>query len=364
MGFYIKKSVSVGPLRFNLSKSGVGISAGFKGFRIGTGPRGNYVHMGRGGLYYRATLSSPSASHQSRSRPRPLRPDQTQELGLVPMTDIASAEAQSIVDSSSADLVAEMNAKRKMILIWPFVFGVGLIATLILLESSAPQWAAPAAAILTVALTLVASFKDRLRKTTVLLYELDTDVEKHYEALHNAFRALAHAGGRWHISARGDVSDWKRNAGAAYLLKRSSIAITTDNPPFVKSNITAPAVPVGRHTLYFFPDKLLIFEPNGVGAVSYENLRVCASSTRFIESGSVPRDAQIVDRTWKYVNKNGGPDRRFNDNREIPIALYEEIAFTSTTGLNERIQVSKTGLGGGLDATIKRLAAVSGGVAT
>ena len=31
MGFYIRKSVSIGPLRFNLSKSGIGVSAGIKG---------------------------------------------------------------------------------------------------------------------------------------------------------------------------------------------------------------------------------------------------------------------------------------------------------------------------------------------
>lgn len=36
------------PFRFNLSNSGIGVSAGIKGFRVGTGPRGNYVHMGRG----------------------------------------------------------------------------------------------------------------------------------------------------------------------------------------------------------------------------------------------------------------------------------------------------------------------------
>jgi hypothetical protein len=58
MGFYLRKSIKVGPIRFNLSKSGVGVSAGVTGFRIGTGPRGNYVHMGRGGIYYRKTLPS------------------------------------------------------------------------------------------------------------------------------------------------------------------------------------------------------------------------------------------------------------------------------------------------------------------
>ena len=56
--FYIRDSIRVGPFRFNLSKSGVGVSAGVRGFRVGSGPRGNYVHMGAHGLYYRATLPS------------------------------------------------------------------------------------------------------------------------------------------------------------------------------------------------------------------------------------------------------------------------------------------------------------------
>lgn len=48
MGLYLRISVRVGPLRFNLSKGGVGVSAGIKGFRIGTGPRGNYVYIRAG----------------------------------------------------------------------------------------------------------------------------------------------------------------------------------------------------------------------------------------------------------------------------------------------------------------------------
>nr|MBI7150790.1 DUF4236 domain-containing protein [Pseudomonas aeruginosa] len=55
MGLSVRKSVRVGPFRFNLSKSGIGVSAGIKGLRVGTGPRGNYIHMGRGGFYYRQT---------------------------------------------------------------------------------------------------------------------------------------------------------------------------------------------------------------------------------------------------------------------------------------------------------------------
>jgi hypothetical protein len=55
VGFYVRKSVKAGPFRFNLSKSGVGVSVGVPGFRVGTGPRGNYVFAGRDGFYYRAS---------------------------------------------------------------------------------------------------------------------------------------------------------------------------------------------------------------------------------------------------------------------------------------------------------------------
>ena len=56
MSWYLKKAFRFGPIRFNLSKSGIGVSGGVKGFRVGTGPRGPYVHAGRGGIYCRKSL--------------------------------------------------------------------------------------------------------------------------------------------------------------------------------------------------------------------------------------------------------------------------------------------------------------------
>ena len=40
MGFYYRKSVNLGPFRFNASKSGLGWSVGGKGFRTGVSTRG------------------------------------------------------------------------------------------------------------------------------------------------------------------------------------------------------------------------------------------------------------------------------------------------------------------------------------
>jgi hypothetical protein len=40
MGLQFRKTVKAGPININLSKSGIGFSFGFKGFRVGASPNG------------------------------------------------------------------------------------------------------------------------------------------------------------------------------------------------------------------------------------------------------------------------------------------------------------------------------------
>ena len=94
-----------------------------------------------------------------------------------------------------------------------------------------------------------------------------------------------------------------------------------------------------------------------MGAISYDQIVVDFNAQRFIEDGSVPRDAEIVDRTWRFVNKKGGPDRRFNNNRELPVMLYEALSLNSGSGLNELFYLSRTGIGTVLEAVFKWMAA-------
>lgn len=68
MGWYLRKSFAFGPLKLNLSKSGLGASVGVKGLRVSTGAKGKQINAGREGLYYRASLNSPK-------RPPPSDPE-------------------------------------------------------------------------------------------------------------------------------------------------------------------------------------------------------------------------------------------------------------------------------------------------
>lgn len=359
MSFYLRKSLRAGPFRYNFSKSGVGVSAGFTGFRIGTGPRGNYVHMGRHGLYYRATL--PGSNKPSQPSRKSSRHPLNIQVSSVEMQDIESVDVLQLQDSSSADLLAEMNNKHKKFQIWPIAVVFSAIVIIVLLALKVQYWVH----LLVVPVAIVAGFlayrRDQLTKSVVLFYDMDGVAESAFQSLHDAFNELVDCAKAWHVSSSGSVnnlSEQKRQAGANSLVRRSAIRFNIQTPPFVNTNLSIPAIPVGKQTLYLFPDRILVYESGKVGAVSYFDVHLQIDNTRFIESESVPPDAQVVGQTWQFVNKNGRPDKRFKNNRQLPIVLYGELYFQSSTGLNELIQVSKANVGSTLSDSFKKLISI------
>jgi hypothetical protein len=101
---------------------------------------------------------------------------------------------------------------------------------------------------------------------------------------------------------------------------------------------------------------MFIVDGQRVGAVNYDELRLSWQDSRFIEEGKVPSDARVIGQTWKHPNKNGGPDRRFSNNYQIPICLYEVMHLTSSSGINELLEFSRTGVAEPFERAIRNLA--------
>lgn len=363
MGFYLRKSISVGPFRFNLSRSGIGVSAGIKGLRIGAGPRGNYIHMGRGGVYYSKTLTPASHTPVQPSSQSPIPqpyPDQkAQNSTHEAFKEIESGSVEQMVDSSSAELLEELNSKRKRMRLWPLIAAAGIMVVLFVGKSDKPSWAAPITALLSCGAVILAYNYDKVKKSTVLFYNLEDHIETAYQGFHEAFDKLAGCSQVWNIDAESKVLDRKYHAGASKLIKRQTITLARKEPQYVKTNLSIPAIPVGRQTLYFLPDRVLVFDKDGVGTVNYKSLQLDVSQTQFIEDEGAPADSKIVGQTWKYVNKKGGPDKRFKNNPQLPVVLYETINFTSSSGLNEVIFLSRTDTGGEFRKAVFNLANLS-----
>lgn len=342
MGFYLRKALSFGPFRFNLSRSGVGVSVGVKGARIGINPRGQtYIHAGRGGVYYRQTLSPGSPRPKTGSSPPSPQP----------RSSVEGAAASDLKDSSSDAVLQELNrvhARYQAVPIAVVVVALGLLGFGGTIGSEASLHPALRVVVMSLAcLTglcaiLYARHLDATNGTATMHFELSDGVDRRFDAFLKGFAGFSSSEKIWHINAREATEDWKRSAGATTLVSRVETGTSLSAPPRVRTNIDVPALRSGGQTLYFFPDRLLVYDRAGVGAVGYGDLCSEIDVTKFREEGSVPSDARTIGTTWRYVNKNGGPDRRFNANREVPIVEYGQIRLRSTSGLDQAFQTSRS----------------------
>jgi hypothetical protein len=63
MGWGFRKSAKIGGMKVNFSKSGMGVSVGTKGARVGISSKGKaYVSGGSNGVHYRKNLGSENSS--------------------------------------------------------------------------------------------------------------------------------------------------------------------------------------------------------------------------------------------------------------------------------------------------------------
>jgi hypothetical protein len=327
MPFYMRQGISVGPFRFNLSKSGISVSTGVRGFRVGTGPRGSYIHVGLNGLYYRTSLD-PAGRKRRRQQAPAFAPPAWAPAPALP--EVETGDILQMVDADAANILDQINEKLASVQVWPFVAGISVaMAVLLWQQYPAAMHYSGAAALVAVGLTLLAFWRDSIRRKVVLLYDLDDAALVAFERLTGVLDCLRSAAAIWNIDTRGAAYDWKRNAGATHLLERQRARIDYTTPKVIKTNVSVPALIGGKQRLYFFPDLMLIMEGNRVGGVKYSDLSIEHDHTRFIEDDKIPSDAKIFDYTWRYVNKSGGPDLRFVGNRRIPSVYIKHCSFAA-----------------------------------
>ncbi|MBC9913887.1 DUF4236 domain-containing protein [Chitinophaga varians] len=185
---------------------------------------------------------------------------------------------------------------------------------------------------------------DRKRFTMELHYAMDDKYEQVYQQFKAHFVTFSRSSRIWQYLNTQRTTDYKRHAGAGNLIRRLRIRGISENKipiPYFVTNVAIPYISLHNLELYFLPERLLVKRGSAFAAIYYKNLHITGRVTDFIESDMLPGDARVVDYTWQYVNKSGGPDRRFNNNRKLPVCAYSEYTFTSDTGVFETIATSK-----------------------
>ena len=330
MGFRFRKSLNLGGgFRINLSKSGVGYSFGGKGFRYTKkstgGTRKTYSIPGTGISYVsdsKKNVNNVTPPHTPSSHSR-------YEENYYDSQLIENGNAENMVSSGLEEVLEKARQTLKTNKICSWTIALSLIIGCI----NPIFWLISAGAI-------IWKWYIKHNGFVELNYEIDEELQEHVDGILTPLINITKSERVWRIMESRSVIDTKYSGGAQGEVRREiCIGATKMLFPF-KTNSAVAAFITTKEKLYFLPDALFIVQGNKIGAVKYDDLTFETSGTRFVEDLTIPKDAKVVGSTWKYVNKSGGPDRRFSDNVEYPICVYGCIDIKSQNGLNTKLMFS------------------------
>lgn len=341
MGFRLRKSINLGGgFRINISKSGVGYSWGVPGYRITKTAKGKtrrtYSIPGSGISY---VSESSGKSNQKKKSPPP------KALSYENLRNEESSDIQNFRSAEHADLIKHiqrainLNTIALIGLIIVGMFSFQLFFPLVILE-------------------IVAYLYFSLKVLPITLdYKFESDdISKTHNQRLEIWKQLNKSNKVWRVIQTARVKNKKNAAGAGSQIKRELLKIQSNLPFFIKTNVEVITLKSSKESLIFLPDKILIQKKGNIGVLDYTDLKFDVYARGMIEypKKSEAKDAITLRQTWLHPNKDGGPDKRYKDNKLVPVYKYGCINLSSPQGLNFKIMASNATIVESLESIIKQ----------
>ncbi|MCH3986451.1 MAG: DUF4236 domain-containing protein [Lachnospiraceae bacterium] len=325
MGMRYRKSINLGGgFRVNISKSGVGYSWGTKGYRYTKTARGTtrktYSIPGTGLSY----VEESGKKKRSYSGGNP----QQQQAAIGNTVSTENVKVKDYQPAEYEELLGKMKKAKRL-----DYLSTWLIVTVI--------FAAYPLFIFTVIAGVILKVVVRTKMKVPMEYSFDAESQAAYENLSSIWMELNKNKKFWQTISESSLNR-KTSGGASRGVNRISAKAINKLPFFIESDVQPFGLKLRRQKVYFLPDKILVVSKMNVGAIGYSDVDMGFGTTRFVETNPVPKDAKVIGHTWLKVNKNGTPDKRFKDNKQVPVCEYGEVIIKSGTGLHIELMCSNS----------------------
>lgn len=339
MGARYRKSINLGGgFRINISKSGVGYSWGIPGYRITKTAKGKtrktYSIPGTGFSYV-----DEGQTHEQNTATPKTSSEQNKDVTIIENANISNFQGDEYADFFRK--IEKAKTLNSTGLYLTLIGAILLVVSFVLLSNFNMILAIFSAifGVMTI-IGIVLMIAAHTAGVVHMEYDFDEVGKAEYENRFSTWKILQNNTRVWQILSSMQNTNLKANAGASSSVLRSPVFFSGSLPYFLRANVPVIYIKLQKEQLVVLPDKLLIFNGDKIGAVNYSDLKFDVSYTRFVEEQAVPSDTEILDHTWKYVNKNGSPDKRYSDNRQLPVCRYGELHITSSSGVNTMLMVS------------------------
>lgn len=347
MTWSFRKRIKIIPgVHLNLSKSGISTSIGVKGASLNFGSSGSYLNTSVHflGINNRQRLSGSNNN---------FRPEMYNEV-LEFSDNIFSSDIQEITSQNMQgikeaiilaheqrkDLLKDLlkiqatlgSSKLKLGLSYFLIYGF--------IKKNVPENIKINIEAQTEA---IKQTKNQIDNCFVKLeIDFEPEIKEKYQALVEAFKKLTTSQKIWDVTSAHYQDRVVARSSASTLVKKRDVRFQLKSLPDIKSDFDALYFQNANGAdLYFYPSFIVMYSnKNNFALIGIDEIILNQSFIRFTETGTIPKDSKIIDRTWAKVNKNGTPDKRFKGNYQIPVVRYGEIKLRTKTGLNEEYEFS------------------------
>lgn len=342
MGFRFRKSINLGcGVRINLSKSGIGYSFGGRGFRTSISPKGRVTKtfsIPGTGLSYSTSYSINKNKGKHKKSNHSLSTGSTasyRDNGLGIQTNTVSSDIDNFQSAEYSELFLKINKTKSM-----RESANTFMIAMIMLSVFSPVISAirddnSGILIWIIIIAIGIGVKAFVNKNVVvdLDYDMDDESAERYKKYCEAWELINKSKGKHQQISSTVVTNQRINSGVNSCVDMRNFFIDNDLPPYLKTNIQVNVLHLYNETIYLLPDKLLIIKDGKIGAINYDDVQI-QYDKQAINSTTMYDDSDKIGETWKYVNNNGSPDRRYKNNYKQNICLCGKISLKSESGLN------------------------------
>lgn len=304
MGIRFRKSINLGKgFRINMSKSGPGFSWGGKGFRLTKTAKGNIrgtAYIPGTGLSYQKEFKNPLKNLTQKDNKDKEKTREVKETYEKARKDYG-IDFDNIKSTALGDVLASKKDERPYKLIGlillvagiflffinPFLIGLSLIG-------------------------IILYFYKKEAEPVSIDYDFEESSKEEYDLTNKLLAGILESD---EVFLIGEVEE-------DTILGKTPLSLSKGLPKGLDTNVEVISLKTDDMSLSFLPDCLLIEKNAKLKAIDYKDLKTDLRAEDFKEEGKVAEDATILEKTFKYVNKDGSPNKRYKDNPEVSLVEY------------------------------------------
>ncbi len=186
---------------------------------------------------------------------------------------------------------------------------------------------------------------DHSRRHVQFAYRLEGKGQAAFDYINESILNLKKCGNVLLFKGRRHFEDSRYSGGAANRPDFGNVSFDLSRPPLLDLDFAVWHMNAFQKDFYFMPDHILVFQGAQAGGISYANLSFTVDSEIIQAGGPVKRtsDSNVVGKTWRFVNNDGSPDKRFNNNIEIPELKYGIVKLAGS-GIDLALYASNQGV--------------------